>query len=203
MLIKRLIFILFISSHSFSNQKIEKFQAANARYNDSDYIGAIQLFEEIVSENLQSGYLYYNLGNSYFRAGMVGQSIWAYNKALKLSPRFENIKYNLDSMPARLSKNALKKALNKLKTSDTRSDNFDNKIIYQYLKDKFQLHSSNLDTISTKDQLRGRINDQDLDELIELLKLSESFIYGKKETIDIHSLNQKTASVLERIDKSC
>ena len=113
------------------------------------------------------------------------------------------IGYNLDSMPARLSKNALKKALNKLKTSDTRSDNFDNKIIYQYLKDKFQLHSSNLDAISTKDQLRGRINDQDLDELIELLKLSESFIYGKKETTDIHSLNQKTASILKRIDKSC
>ena len=113
------------------------------------------------------------------------------------------IGYNLDSMPARLSKNALKKALNELKTSDTRSDNFDNKIIYQYLKEKFQLHSSNLDAISTKDQLRGRINNQDLDELIELLKLSESFIYGKKETTDIHSLNQKTASILERIDKSC
>ena len=106
-------------------------------------------------------------------------------------------------MPARLSKNALKKALNELKTSDTRSDNFDNKIIYRYLKEKFQLHSSNLDAISTKDQLRGRINNQDLDELIELLKLYESFIYGKKETIDIHSLNQKTASILERIDKSC
>ena len=113
------------------------------------------------------------------------------------------IGYNLDSMPARLSKNALKKALNELKTSDTRSDNFDNKIIYRYLKEKFQLHSSNLDAISTKDQLRGRINNQDLDELIELLKLSESFIYGKKETTDIHSLNQKTVSILERIDKSC
>ena len=112
------------------------------------------------------------------------------------------IGYNLDSMPARLSKNALKKALNKLKTSDTGSDNFDNKIIYQYLKEKFQLHSSNLDAISTNDQLRGRINDQDLDELIELLKFSDSFIYGKKETTDIHSLNQKTASILERIDKS-
>ena len=116
------------------------------------------------------------------------------------------IGYNLDSMPARLSKKALKKALNELKTSDTRSDNFDNKIIYRYLKEKFQLHSSNLDAISTKDQLQGRINNQDLDELIELLKLSESFIYGKKETketTDIHSLNQKTVSILERIDKSC
>ena len=93
---KRLIFILVISSHSFSDQIIEKFQAANARYNDSDYNRAIQLYEEIVSDKLQSGFLYYNLGNSYFRAGMVGQSIWAYNKALKLSPRFDNIKYNLE-----------------------------------------------------------------------------------------------------------
>ena len=93
---KGLIFILVISSHSFSDQIIEKFQEANARYNDSDYIGAIQLYEEIISEKLQSGYLYYNLGNSYFRAGMVGQSIWAYNRALRLSPRFENIKYNLE-----------------------------------------------------------------------------------------------------------
>ena len=93
---KRLIFILVITSHSFSDQKIEKFQEANARYNDSDYNGAIQLYEQIVSEKWQSGYLYYNLGNSYFREGMVGQSIWAYNRALKLSPRFENIKYNLE-----------------------------------------------------------------------------------------------------------
>ena len=93
---KRLIFILVISSHSFSDQIIEKFQAANSRYNNSDYIGAIELYEQIVSEKWQSGYLYYNLGNSYFREGMVGQAIWAYNKALKLSPRFENIKYNLE-----------------------------------------------------------------------------------------------------------
>ena len=93
---KKLIFILVITSHSFSDQIIEKFQAANARYNDSDYTGAIQLYEQIVSEELQSGYLFYNLGNSYFRAGMVGQSIWAYYKASKLSPRFEDIKYNLE-----------------------------------------------------------------------------------------------------------
>ena len=99
---KRLIFILVISSQSFSDQKIEKFQAANARYNDADYIGAIQLYEQIISEKWQSGYLYYNLGNSYFRAGMIGQSIWAYNKALKLSPRFDNIEYNLEIANAKI-----------------------------------------------------------------------------------------------------
>ena len=92
----RLLYILVFISFSFSDQLTEKFQTANARYNDSDYIGAIQLYEQIASEKWQSGYLYYNLGNAYFRAGMVGQSIWAYNKALKLSPRFDNIKYNLE-----------------------------------------------------------------------------------------------------------
>ena len=92
----RLIFIIVITSFSFADQLTEKFQAANARYNDTDYLEAIRLYEEIITEKWQSGYLYYNLGNSYFRAGMVGQSIWAYNKALKLSPRFENIKYNLE-----------------------------------------------------------------------------------------------------------
>jgi len=68
---KRLIFILVFSSHSFADQIIEKFQAANSRYNDSDYIGAIQLYEQIVSEKWQSGYLYYNLGNSYFREAVT------------------------------------------------------------------------------------------------------------------------------------
>ena len=92
----RLLYILVFISFSFSDQLTEKFQTANTRYNDSDYLGAIRLYEEIVAEKWQSGYLYYNLGNSYFRAGMIGQSIWAYNRALKLSPRFENIKYNLE-----------------------------------------------------------------------------------------------------------
>ena len=112
------------------------------------------------------------------------------------------IGYNIDSMPARLSKNALKKALNSLKNYQGKSDNFDDKIIYQFLKEKFQLHTSNLDVISMKDQLRGKINNQDLDELIELLKLSEGFIYGMKEATDIYSLNQKTVSILEKIDRS-
>ncbi len=93
---KRLIFILVISSHSFSDQLIEKFQKANARYNDAEYSEAINLYEEIIAEKMQSGYIYYNLGNSYFREGMIGQSIWAYNRALRLSPRFENVKYNLE-----------------------------------------------------------------------------------------------------------
>ena len=112
------------------------------------------------------------------------------------------IGYNLDSMPARLSKNALKKALNSLKISQNKTSNYDNKIIFQFLKEKFQLKTSNLDSISIKAHLEGRMNNKDLDELIGLLKLSESFIYGNKKINDIYSLNQKTSSILKKIDKS-
>ena len=43
---------------------------------------------------------------------------------------------------------------------------------------------------------------KDLDELINFLKLSESFIYGKIEETDSDFLNQKTISILGKIDKS-
>ena len=105
-------------------------------------------------------------------------------------------------MPARLSKNALKKALNSLKISQNRPINFDNKIIFQFLKEKFQLNTSNLDSISIKAHLEGRMDKKDLDELISFLKLSESFIYGKIEETDSDFLNQKTISILGKIDKS-
>ena len=45
------------------------------------------------------------------------------------------------------------------------------------------------------------MRNEDLDELIDLLKFSESFIYGKKEVTDSDFLNQKTISILEKIDK--
>ena len=105
-------------------------------------------------------------------------------------------------MPARLSKNALKKALNSIKASQAKSINFDSKIIFQFIKEKFQLSTSNLDSISIKAHLEDRMRNEDLDELIDLLKFSESFIYGKKEVTDSDFLNQKTISILEKIDKS-
>jgi len=39
--------------------------------------------------------LYYNLGNSYFRLGSYGNSIWAYEKAIKLYPLDVDAKFNL------------------------------------------------------------------------------------------------------------
>ena len=58
---------------------------ANEYYSMEEYSEAIKVYEEIL-KNGEHANVYYNLGNSYFRVGDIGNSIWAYEKALKLKP---------------------------------------------------------------------------------------------------------------------
>ena len=50
---------------------------------------------ESLLQRVQNGYLYFNLGNSYFRLGQVGSAILNYRRAEKFTPRFENLLNNL------------------------------------------------------------------------------------------------------------
>ena len=72
-------------STSYSENFSQNFDIANSYYNSSKYNKSIQLYEGILKDGWHSAYLYYNLGNAYYRNGMIGQSIWAYNKAISLS----------------------------------------------------------------------------------------------------------------------
>tara|TARA_B110000014_G_C20061082_1_gene552583 strand:- start:229 stop:975 length:747 start_codon:yes stop_codon:yes gene_type:complete len=60
------------------------------------YEDAIQTYESILVLGYQSGELYYNLGNAYYRNDNLGQAIWAYSKAQYILPRNINIKHNLE-----------------------------------------------------------------------------------------------------------
>ena len=98
----RYIILVILISISFSKNFSEKFDIASVYYNDSEYNKSIQLYEEIIKEGFHSEYLYYNLGNAYYRNGMIGQSIWAYNRAIFLNPRLENVKYNLEIVSSKI-----------------------------------------------------------------------------------------------------
>ncbi len=52
-------------------------------------------YYENLSEKVEHENLYLNLGNAYFRMGEVGHAVWAYEKGHALSPRDEDINYNL------------------------------------------------------------------------------------------------------------
>tara|TARA_B100001250_G_scaffold213500_1_gene183146 strand:- start:805 stop:1548 length:744 start_codon:yes stop_codon:yes gene_type:complete len=99
---KYFIILILFSSNAFAQNIDEKFFNANNYYNSSKYLESINIYESILAEGWESNNLYYNLGNAYFRQNMIGQAIWAYNKALKINPRNSDVINNLEIVNARI-----------------------------------------------------------------------------------------------------
>lgn len=71
------------------NSKISNSEEARSFYEDS-----LLRFMQI-SEGVQNGKLYYNIGNIYFQLGDMGRAILSYRKAALLIPGDRNLKENL------------------------------------------------------------------------------------------------------------
>ena len=71
------------------------FQKGNEYYLDEQYTEAIQEYEAVRRNGVESAELYYNLGNSYYKAGRLGKAVLNYERALKLKPKDENTRFNL------------------------------------------------------------------------------------------------------------
>jgi tetratricopeptide (TPR) repeat protein len=67
----------------------------NKFYQQGLYEQAIDEYHKIISQGYESSTLYYNLGNSYFKAGKIGLAILYYEKGLRNDPGNEDILYNL------------------------------------------------------------------------------------------------------------
>lgn len=67
----------------------------NDFYNQKQYQQAADIYERIASQGFENTYLYYNLGNAYYRLGNMGKAIMNYQRARNLAPRFEDIDANL------------------------------------------------------------------------------------------------------------
>jgi len=68
---------------------------ANALYTDEHYAGAAADYEKIRASGRESGNLYFNLGNAYFKAGDRGRAILNYERALRLLPADPDLHANL------------------------------------------------------------------------------------------------------------
>ena len=109
---------------SYSQTTHELFSEANNLYKTEEYSKAIDLYLSIEEQGLESGDLYFNLGNSYYKLNKVAPSIYYYEKALKMNPLHKDAKTNLtfakrmtidkiDTLPEsflqRISKNIIQK----------------------------------------------------------------------------------------------
>lgn len=68
---------------------------ANEAYNQGLYDSALNTYHQVIDQGLESGELYYNIGNAYYKNNDVASAILYYEKARKLLPNDENIEYNL------------------------------------------------------------------------------------------------------------
>ena len=64
------------------------FTLASEDYTNQSYSLAIDKYQSILSSEIESSELYYNLGNSYFKINEIHQAIYNYEKSLKLNPNF-------------------------------------------------------------------------------------------------------------------
>ena len=83
------------ASAAYASDPDKLWDQANTAYINNDFPTAISLYETILSSGRQSGKLYYNLANAYFKEQEIGRAILNYNRALRLNPGNEDIRYNL------------------------------------------------------------------------------------------------------------
>jgi hypothetical protein len=87
---------LFAAAPAFAALPSETFARANRAYAEQKYDAAISAYEELLRTGIENDELYYNLGNAYFRAGKLGPAVLSFERALRLAPRFEDARYNLE-----------------------------------------------------------------------------------------------------------
>lgn len=72
------------------------FNAANKLYQQEKYQEALEGYQQIEKQGMESAELYFNMGNIYYKTNQVAPSIYYYEKALRLSPNDKDIKFNLE-----------------------------------------------------------------------------------------------------------
>jgi tetratricopeptide (TPR) repeat protein len=87
--------ILFGICTSLWSQNDSIFNKANNAYTNGNYQEAVRLYQSILKDDKISSELFFNLGNSYYKLENIPNSIYNYEKALKLDPDNASIKNNL------------------------------------------------------------------------------------------------------------
>lgn len=71
------------------------FDEANRLYLEQRYDAAVLKYESIVKNGYESGELYFNLGNAYYKSGKIQHAILQYERAKKFIPGDEDLLFNL------------------------------------------------------------------------------------------------------------
>lgn len=99
-----LISLLFGQTMAQAKDQTDKVALANQMYKQGQFTDAARLYEEELKKNV-SAELYYNLGNSYYKANEIGHAILNYERALRIDPGFDDASYNLEIAESKIVDN--------------------------------------------------------------------------------------------------
>lgn len=88
--------LLLLPLSLFSAENPETlFAKAKTAYDSNNFEKALEAYQEIEKQNVESFELYYNIGNCYFKLNQIAKSIQYYSKSLKIQPNNADAKNNL------------------------------------------------------------------------------------------------------------
>ena len=93
----------FMTIEAKAQNPEELLAKANTLYNESAYDSAAVVYESIINKGYSSATLFYNLGNTYYKIGNYPLAIYYYEKSLKLDPKNEDTKHNIEIAQAFIS----------------------------------------------------------------------------------------------------
>lgn len=91
-----IIYIFFSVPSVHAAGPVELFRQAGTLYEMNDFTGAVAKYRQVIDMGIENGIVYYNMGNAFFKDGKLGETILAYERALKYLPRDEDVKTNLE-----------------------------------------------------------------------------------------------------------
>ncbi len=91
----KLLILLLLSVNLWAINADSIFARGNSHFENENFFQAIRTYEQLLN-HVEHEYLYYNLGNAYYRIGNIGNAVWAYEKGLRFDPRNSDLKHNLD-----------------------------------------------------------------------------------------------------------
>jgi len=94
-LVASLIILPFYSNSSFGQEIGAYFNIANTHYQTGDFQRALEDYQKIIDSGYESGALYYNMGNCYYKLQNIGRAILYYERAKRFLQGDEDLKTNI------------------------------------------------------------------------------------------------------------
>jgi tetratricopeptide (TPR) repeat protein len=86
----------WVVAQSVVDAPAEVFRVGNASYEAGDYPAAVEAYRRLADAGVTNGDLYYNLGNAYYKNENLGHAVLFYTRALRVQPRNDEAKENLE-----------------------------------------------------------------------------------------------------------